>query len=158
MEAILEGVNPFSASRAELHFWQHYGFRRDRMKDLFTTLSVGCRYGGEDHAKLLRASVTLFRRNNMKSVRILRDAKLESYSIYNGLLNLYNGYKESLSFAKDGAGSKAERMMSRDLGLHSPHVNMQCSICSLLPAPGSKDAPTWLVNYRKATNGRDGEL
>ena len=125
------------------------------MDGLLSTLRVG-------EGKSLRTKVTLFRRDNMKSVCIFCDVRLQlgPISANEETIHVLCRVTRRLSFGKDGAGYRAECMMRERNPSHALGVFVtppEIVNRPLLPLPGSKEEPSWLVNFRKSSQDENDE-
>lgn len=79
--------------------------------------------------------MALLRRDNVKSVCILRDVKLKNNSVWHDEMCLFDDGIQGLSFSGNDAGSMARHMM-RDRNAEGCHVDIYARLSPLLPAPG----------------------
>lgn len=101
-----------------------------------------------DYDRVFRVNVTLFRRDNMKSVRVLYDATLDEWD--SDSMDdecLYNEDHQNISFATSDAGKTARSMMY-GAGFTNVAATASITLSPKIPASGSDEEPEWLVNCR----------
>lgn len=159
MEAIFQGVNPYSASMdniqdEEFQLWRkNISFNDSCPTEFSCPKIVGASWSSSfdtNHDKALRVDVTLFRRDSAKSVCLLHDGIME-YSECRGEEHIAytDVYAGDLVFAASKAGCIARTLIS-DRSFSMVHVDSTITLAPLLPVPGSEDEPQWLENCRQA--------
>lgn len=103
-----------------------------------------------DGDSVFRVSVTLFRRDNKKSVRVLDEVNVMGWdSEYAGNFAQYlYCYGEYLAFAPSDAGNTARSMMYGS-GLTDLEATATITFSPNLPVAGSDEEPEWLTNCRR---------
>lgn len=171
-DAILEGANPYSASRRESNEVQFWRERTSitRLHDESTPYAYAARKvvsgcwpprncihpdNWIPPPKALRVDVTLFRRDNAKSVCLLHGAPTSvdyPFNNINGRDTLYMD-EEEIIFAATDTGRIAKSWMT-DHCVKDVHVGGTITLMPSLPSPGSEDEPQWLANARQAVAER----
>lgn len=105
-------------------------------------------------SKVLRAKVTLFRRDTMQSVCIMDEDSMDcatggDQDPAEELVRFHYHSRDSLRFADNKAGQNA-RLLADQRMFSRVAVNGEFCLKAALPNPGSAEEPSWLSNSRHA--------
>lgn len=158
-EPIVKGPNPFAANmseRDEFRMWRETLGRADRNDSSPLAYASRRAAGGSwgamfriDRATALRVDVTLFRRDNAKSVCLIHDAPLTKCDYEPRAERLHIDTElDSLDLAQSDAGSKARSLLGERTGVM---VDAFIKLAPVnLPARDADDEPLWLKHSRQA--------
>ena len=154
LEPILQGENPYSANMKdsdEVRSWRQEVSSNNRYWRS-TPLAYAARVASRESqaSPRHRVDVTLFRRDNAKSVCLLHGAPLVDFDDDNEHIFARTDFVD-LTLAGNDTG-----MIARGLIDEHSTICVECfmSFALVLPSSGSDDEPQWLVNSRQAFQDR----
>jgi len=155
----LKGPNPYSLfmrDSEEVQEWQESNNDfREMTPQAFAVHSLMGKVGLSAFDRLdrvIRIDTTLFRRDNMKSVRLLKDAQPFDWESSDIVEAITWDCGEWLKFAPNDEGKTAGSMMYNGGYLRFCVGTCWMDVASNLPPAGSYKEPAWLANCRQAFN------
>jgi hypothetical protein len=157
---VIHGANPYSTQRRnckEVKAWQTARSRYSQKSPLhFAAYDVvGVNSTGENiSTKALRARVTLFRKDTMKSVCVMDEDIIDCATggdtdPAEEVVRFYYHNKDTLRFGNDKAGQNA-RLLAKKRAFSRFSLDGEFLLKATLPPPGSDEEYSWLANSRHA--------
>jgi len=156
----IHGANPYSFQKRnseQVQEWQTSKARHSQKTPLhFAAYDVvGVNFSGENvPSKALRAKVTLFRKDNMKSVCVMDEDIVDcatggDQDPAEEVVRFYYHSKDTLQFNNDQTGQNA-RLLAKKRVFTRFSLDSEFYLKARLPEPGSDEEFVWLANSRHA--------
>jgi hypothetical protein len=161
VEPALQGPNPFAAGltmeeSGEVHAWRERVSSVEDIVDISTPFACASWIASGhswDSYRLdsgqIRVDVTLFRRDNAKSVCLLHDVALDGSLDYTEETKIICTGPKAVKFAATDSG-KTARSLLNERNVVEVSVEAELHLVPMLPSSTSNNEPMWLRNCREA--------
>jgi hypothetical protein len=162
VEPALQGPNPFAAGltmeeSGEVHAWRERVSSVEDIVDISTPFACASWIASGhswdsyrlDSGQSIRVDVTLFRRDNAKSVCLLHDVALDGSLDYTEETQMVCTGPKAVKFAATDSG-KTARSLLNERNVVEVSVEAELHLVPMLPSSTSNNEPMWLRNCREA--------